>query len=255
MTRPRRTVRGRKQSVVVTPRDLDLLELLGTCRYVSVPQVQRDLFGSADRTRHRLRQLYDAGLVNVTLLSSTQPNLVSLTRRGLAVLVEHRPAAGARIRLPGPLRLAGIEHHLGVVDARLYSAALGRILGTPLTRWSNSAGDLVRELGLVELRLAPDGIAEFAVGEQFVRVGIEVDRGTEVLAVVAKKLAAYAVVAERAVLDALWFVVTTGASRQAALRQLALEAGLAAWTRVLPLAHVLARPVRELPARGGNDGP
>src|SRR5690349_4337175 len=117
--RRRRGVRARARVVELTERDVECLTLIGLSGYVSLEQLEREFFPSRDRCCRRLRQLFDGRLVQITLAGSTRPNLVSLTHRGLSVVVNHAPDLEGRARLAGAIRLIGVPHHLAVVDARL----------------------------------------------------------------------------------------------------------------------------------------
>lgn len=243
-----RTERGPARRIEITDRDAELLLLTGLSGHIGVDQIARALFTSDDRCRRRVRLLFDAGYLSTLLVSSHAPALVRLTRKGLAFISERYPEVAKRIRLPGPIRLSGVEHRRGVLDARLYCAALGEKRGTPLVRWSNAGGELGRELGLDDLHLVPDGIGEWSTpGPVFIVV--EIDRSTSGLTVIGKKLERYARAASSGLLDALWFVAMGGIGRQENLWRLIQAAGLSDWARVIPHHHLLIRPVRELPER------
>lgn len=248
----KRDVAAKGGALTLVDRDVDVLVLVGLCRYCTGPQIARDLYPSEDRCRRRARALFDAGFLRFTLLSSQAPNLVTLTGKGYKVLQAHRPEVAARIRPCGPVEVAGIPHHLAIVDARLYCAALGLQRAARLSEWSNAGGELGARLGLGRFHLEPDGLAGFATPGGVVYVAVEVDTGsTRVGTTLAEKLSRYQGVAAEGHVDALWIVVTAGAGRVQGVECLAERLGLADWTRVLPLAHVLARPVRELPVRTG----
>lgn len=244
----RRTERGSARRIEMTPRDDELLLLTGMCGHIGTDQICRALFTSEDRCRRRVRSLYDAGYLATLLVSSREPSLVRLTNKGLAYVTEKFPEAASRIRLPGPIRLAGIAHRRCVVDTRLYLAALAEQRGTPLIRWSNAGGELGAELGLTDLHLVPDGIAVLATPE-LVYVSIEIDRTTESLGILSKKIERYVAAAAAGRLDSLWLIITGGSVRYQNLSRLLSEAGLGDWARVIPYSHILTRPVRELPER------
>jgi hypothetical protein len=164
-----RTARTRRGLPPIGERDLDILTLVGLCRFVTTPQIARDLFSSEDRARRRLRQLFDAKLVAVTLTSSTQPNLISLTREGHELLKAHRPELAARIRRTGLIRLGELEQHLLLVDARLYAAAWGEAHRVPLVRWTNNPAAFP----------GANALAEFDAGGQVAAVAIRCDRPHE----------------------------------------------------------------------------
>ncbi len=247
-----RTTRRRRATTVLTCRDYDLLSMVGLLRHVSTDQIARELFPNSDRARRRVRQLFDACFIDITLISSNQPNLVSLTRQGIAALVEERSALAGRINRPAPLRLQALRHHLLVSDTRLYAASLGKIRGAPLVGWSGPGGHLHTELGMPEIPLVPDGLAEFSAESSRIVIAIEADCGTEAMPMLEDKFLRYCHVADAGHVDALWFVADGGVRRLRGIAQRVADAGLSDWVRVLSVAHVNTRPVRELPPRGGD---
>ena len=258
--------RERRSPLVATERDRGILLLVGLCGYVATDQIAREFFPSDDRARRRIRQLFDAGLLCVTLASSTQPNLLSLSKEGLRVVAEAFPhvvpegqweAGNCPMRLPGAIRLAGVAHHLAVVDARLYLAALARAKGGRIVAWEGGAGALAGELGLRAQRLQPDGIAELDVGGRQVCVAVEVDMGTEPSQVLAGKLERYAATwTMQTGPDQVWLVVCSEERRGQHLHDLVESAGVS--DRVLVLGHdqtVLRPVVAPLASRAGTHGP
>lgn len=250
--KPRTARRASKASLVLTERDLDLLTLTGLCRYVSTNQLGREFFPSFDRTRRRLRALFDADYISIALASSTLPNLISLTRKGLAAISETQPDLSSRLGLAGTIRLQGVRHHLSVVDMRLYAAAIGALREAPLVRWSNGGSERLKELGLDAHRLVPDGVAEFRAPAGPVAVAIEVDLGTEALPVLARKWTKYRRAAGDGALDALWVYVDAGAGRRATIGEQLSAHCLAGWARVFG-NEVVRRPVVEFARRA--EGP
>lgn len=250
--KPRAARRTSKAPLVLTERDLELLTLTGLCRYVSTNQLGREFFPTLDRARRRLRALFDAGYLGVALASSTLPNLISLTRKGLAMVSETQPELSSRLGFAGTIRLQGVRHHLGVVDMRLYAAAIGTLRGSPLVRWSNGGSERLKELGLTAHRLVPDGVAEFRAPQSRVAVAIEVDLGTEALPVLARKWTKYRRVAGDGALDALWVYVDAGAARLATIVEQLSVHDLADWARVFG-SEVVRRPVVEFARRA--EGP
>jgi len=256
MTRTRQVTRGERaagQPFILMERDRDVLLLIGIAGYLSTAQVARELFPSEDRARRRLRRLFDARLIAITVGSSTAPNLVSLTPPGRDLVLERHPELAGRVTLPGTIRLAGVAHHLAVVDARLYIAALGCSSGTPLLAWSNAHGDLVRQLGFPDYGLVPDGVAELAQGEVVFRVAVEVDRGTEgVSGALSAKLSRYREVLDERVVDELWLIVDAGAARVRTVADAVRQVGIGDAARVMERTHVVTRPVRPPPSRVGD---
>jgi hypothetical protein len=241
--------------VALTDRDHDLLTLVGLCRYVSAVQIGREFFPSIDRARRRVRDLFDAGYVSVTLVTSTAPNVISLTRRGLDALRADRAAVAGRAGLAGAIRAGEVQRHLAVVDLRLFAASLADVRSTALARWSNRDGAALDAYGFRRRRLEPDGLAEFETPEGVVAVVCELDRPHADVTSLARRLGRYRAVAEEGRVDALWLLVTAGPARVAAVRDCVDRAGLGAWVRILTDQDVAARPAR-LP-RGGDraEGP
>jgi len=242
-----RKIRGQRKKdhpLVLTNRDKEILLLAGLCRYVSAEQVAREFFSSDSRARRRIRQLYDAGYINVTLTSSTAPNLLSLSKDGLVHLKDTLPAMAVRMQCAGSIRLAGVQHHLALVDVRLYVAALVGSKGWSLLRWENGAGEMARKLGLGQIRLRPDSLFEIETSRDVLYCGVEVDCGGETMVVLDSKLERYQqVLGDVGLLDELWIVAISGKERRGTIERLVRQAGLEPWTRVLNHGLLLARPV------------
>lgn len=245
MKRRERGKRIKARPVLLTGRDLDVLALVGLCRYVSTEQLSRECFPSVDRAQKRLRQLLDGGFIRVTLLASTESNLVSLTPAGLALLAERQPEVGSRSHLAGAINLVSVEHHLLLVDARLYVAGLAVTEGGRLLRWEGGHGALAERLGFRDAGLMPDGLAEMEIGGQVMRLAVEADCGTEVGKQLADKLRRYREVLSSETVAEVWIVVSGGEERRRRIEDLARQVGIAEWTRVMTQEHVIARPVNK----------
>jgi len=250
MTNKIRGKRTKGNPVALTQRDFDLLVLIGLCRYVSTPQLAREFFTSIDRCRHRLRQLFNAGLVNFTLVSSTSPNLVSLTRAGLNTAIERQPELEPYLRMSGPIRSSGIVHHLLNNDIRLYVSTLAKTGGMAMLHWSNSGGE---RWGLNEFHLEPDGLCELLVAGETFQLAIEADTGTESLTTLGGKLEKYGKAFEADLLHELWFVVASGEQRKRNVAELISDCGQAERTRLIDHACICARPVLQPPPRAAQE--
>lgn len=256
--KPRSSQRGPRcplpngRLLALTERDTEALTFIGVMRLVTAAQILRaDIgFTSANYTTKRLRALAQAGLIDVVLVHAREPNLYRLTKAGRAVVRARRPETAEHVRPCGVVDVGGLGHQLALVDARLYCAALGRRRRAPLTRWSTGAGEAAARLGLPDLRLVPDGLAEYAVPGGQVVVSVEVDAGTENTRTLRRKFAKYVRAAAETPLDALWLVVAAGSRRAETIQRLLTEAGLLDWSRVMSRAYVNVRPVQELPLRG-----
>jgi len=188
MTKAARTTRRPDKAIALTPRDHDLMTVVGLSRFISVEQLAHVFFPSADRCRTRVRQLFDAGVVDVTLVSSTAPSLVSLSRLGRAILRDTRPEVAARLTPIRAFALHAVPHHLLIVEMRLGLARIMRDGHLDALRVDAPAEDAAswRRFGLV-----PDATA---LVERFGTrhlIALEADRGTEQDEVVVAKLARY----------------------------------------------------------------
>lgn len=242
----RRTSRAGRPVVVLTDRDAQILGLIGLCKFASADQVARTFFPSADRARRRLRLLFDAGYIALALLSSTSPNLVSLTKSGIEAVAARDPGLASRLKLSGPIRLAAIDHHLGTVDTRLFCVALGETLVRPLLRWGGSQSELAREHQLGSVSLEPDGLAEFGTADETttITLAVEFDTGTESHRVLQSKFERYGKAREKDLLDGLLFVARGGQGRLESVCKLRDDHGLASFTAVLGDEEVVSRPLR-----------
>lgn len=244
-TRMRRSERRTGRVVALTERDRSALALIGLCRYVSTEQLARTLFTSSDRCRRRCRALFDAGYVSVTLPSSTQPSLFSLTRSGIAAVAEHDQPLAERLHLAGPIRETSIAHHIGVVDCRLFVAAVAPLVGAGLLSWSGPQGALTKVRGLPAFHLEPDGLAHLCVrsdgSDRF--VAVEFDAASESLSVLARKLANHRAAVDAGATDGVLLGAVGGERRLGALRELARDTGLVERALILDVETVRRRPV------------
>lgn len=247
MTRRHRGLRAKDKPLLLTERDTEILSLIGLCRYVSTEQVAREFFPSEDRARRRVRRLFDAHLIAITMIGSTRCNLISLTSSGRAVLEQSNPDIAKRAQLAGPIRLAGVQHHLAIVDARIYIAATGRAHGTELQRWSSGSDAAARAMSLEAFRLHPDGVAELSFSGGCFRVAVEVDCATEGTPVIASKLERYEQVFSAGIIHELWVVAFGGRRRCESVAQMVRRHRLHGRTRVLTPEHLKEKPTRAPP--------
>lgn len=246
----KRTARQKSSGVLVlTPRDLDILALLGAVGYASTAQVARDLFPSENRARRRLRELFDAGYVSVSTASSQAPNILSLTPVGRSALLQ--VAGDVPAQLAGPVRLLGLQHHLAVVDVRLWLSALAAAGEISDFSWSGGRSERAAELGVTAAGLVPDGICEFSAGGEDQLLAVEVDCGSESAGELSGKLARYGRLWQR-LPELQLLVVAAGAPGGAGrLVRLVHGAGLAG-AAVVEVEHVVRRPALSLPWPAGR---
>jgi hypothetical protein len=243
-----------KKRVVLTARDMDILTFTGLCGYISSEQVAREWFKSRDRARHRLRDLFQAGLVDLSIVCSTRPNLVSLTRLGTKTVAKVRPSVKARLKTTRAIPVAGLEHHLAIVDARFFAAALRLRTGWCLAAWGGGQGELASELGLPQFRLRPDAAFVLTNHTRTCICCLEVDCGTEGTPVLDSKIERYGDLLGHGGIQELWVVVTAGVGRQETLKKLIAKGGLGRWTRFLTPSSINARPVAGFPRKLGGRG-
>ena len=108
---------------------------------------------------------------------------------------------------------------------------------------------MAAELGLTGLKLVPDGLAETSAGI----LAVEADRGTEQLTtVIRRKVERYAVALAEGRVDELWFAVSSGPKRRAAIEREVVQAGVGHATRVMGAEAVRGRPRQLLPPLDGT---
>lgn len=241
MKRQRIPTRQKKVVVQKTERDIQLLTLVGLCKYVSSIQVARTFFAhNRKNSDRRLRKLYHAGLIDLSITGSRLPNLVTLTRPGLALLKKKSPSVATRCSRLTSIPLSGVEHHLGIVDVRLATAK--RCQETPgwqLLRWENGRGDLYRQLGLASYRLQPDALFEMLRWRSELVCALEVDLKTEPLSVLTDKLdGRYDRALKDRVIDQLWVALKGGVERKYHVQATARRLGIGAQVVVLALADL-----------------
>ncbi len=182
--------------LVLTPRDAALLGSLAEYRCLTVSQLERLHFPSAQTARRRLRLLGQAGLLRLSEVATIPERVVALTGAGVEALRE-RSGTAAEPPNGRPLHPLFLAHHLAVAEFRLrLTAACGRradlrlagFLPEYLTRPSRT-GQPLRYLrdevppagGERALAHTPDGVFGLERGGEVALFFLEVDRGTEVL--------------------------------------------------------------------------
>ena len=191
MTRQPRDKRRSRTTVKLTRRDEALLRALGRFRLARSSDVGRLFFPGRHRDvlAARLRRLYDAHYLETHVLDRAAENVYSLGREGQAWLRARGVAVGAVPRPPW-------HHHLGIVW--LWSktaAAVNGVEGLRLIRFVPD-WDAREQGGATGLEVVPDAVVDVAaVGDGrrvAVRVLAELDRGTESVEVLRRKLHALA---------------------------------------------------------------
>ena len=253
MTRAKKQTRLERDkkptTVLITPRDLDVMILLGLCGYLSLPQIARDLFPSLDRARYRLRQLFNAKYVQYHLVCSTRPNCISLAKKGKELVCSLYPDLRSRLKTAQAINLSSLEHHLLLCDGRLFAAAWAERQKWRLRSSQQACPPKDRIVNLAAYRLRPDAIAQLEEDGQVRVVAVEADTGTESLEVLQSKLERYQLVMADHQVQALWVLNGAGQQRHQGLERLAQEAGMDQRCMVLPRPLLTQRPMSSLPGR------
>lgn len=201
MSAPRRG--GRNRGPVVTTRDTELLVSLYKYRFLSLAQVERLFFPSAQTANRRVRILGTMGLVAVFRPPGFPERIVSLTRKGLETVAGALalPAAAlgdspARTR---PKDYYFLRHFLAVSDVRiaLTRACIGRsdvrllgFLADHVAEHTEQGGlkrftrDLAADISRSGEKVAhtPDGVFALRREDAAALFFLEIDRGSEAVA-------------------------------------------------------------------------
>lgn len=252
MKRRKRGIPSKAPVLELQSRDLDLLECLGRLGPLGSDLLAAQFWHDAasDPARRRLRKLTDLRAVAVTLVGARSANLYCLTRTGLSLLVGARGELDG-VRIHEPVRAArGVAHGQLVAAFRLYLSSLSAAGHGELLAWHGGRSEVAATLGLKAAHIAPDGIAEVALGRGAGVVFAEADTGSEGLELRAK-LGRYADfwLADPAAKSQLWIAASGGPARLATVAKWAAEAGLQSRTRILPAAMLWERPALAPPPR------
>jgi len=177
------------ESIILQPRDRRFLSELSLLSVIDHEQTMVVAgFGSVSRANKRLRKLTEAGLLRRFFLGSGggRKALYSLSVKGAQVVGV--PAHGIR-RPQGALLAADfyVEHQLAVNSIYcVVKYGLAPLPGVSFHRWLT-----FHETIAPELKLKPDGYIEFLTPSGFTSLFLEVDLGTEGLAVWKEKTRKY----------------------------------------------------------------
>lgn len=190
----------RSSRVVLTARDLEVLTSVQELRFVTLRQLERLHFASAQTAARRLRLLTSAGLVHLYRVPAIGEHLVSLTKSGFERAVHHNGSAGG-VGGEGPVERNSfnpffLQHQLAITDFRIslrLSVALRsdiRLLGFIADYAASTNGRKApeRRLRLVAsgpeqpsatIAHCPDGAFALERDGQLGLLFLEVDRGSE----------------------------------------------------------------------------
>ena len=174
--------RRRGVAVELTERDEAVLHALARFRLARTSDLMAYAFAGIrrDTAAVRLRRLFDGRFLSVLPPEQGKENVYRLGPAGKAFL------AGAGV-VAGRVPRGGLEHHLAIVSTWVAVAGLpGLELERALPDW-----ELREQFSPAELTVVPDLFLIVRVGDCQHAVAVEVDRGTESLAVLGRKLEAY----------------------------------------------------------------
>lgn len=189
------TRNGTSTRVVLTDRDVEVLGSIAEHRYLTVPQLERLHFASAQTARRRLRLLAQAEVLKLIEVAGMADRVATLTSAGAEMVANKSGiAAEAGGRPQNPLflqhHLAGVEFRIRLTEgcAKRGDLKLAGFLPEHLTRATRSGQpqkyirDEVPPVGGEPLMAhTPDGVFGLERGGQVALFFLEVDRGTEVL--------------------------------------------------------------------------
>lgn len=184
-SRARRQPRHRRRrgiAAVLTERDAAVLHALSRFRLARTSDLVTYAFAGVrrDTAAVRLRRLFDARFLGVLPPAQGVENVYRLGPAGKAWLADEGVPGG---RVPR----GGHEHHLAIVRTWVAVAGLNDLeLERALPDW-----EIREQFSTVELQVVPDLLLVVRAGGQRHVVAVEVDRGTESLAVLNRKLEAY----------------------------------------------------------------
>ena len=208
-TRRRRYERSPSQERLIglTPTKVQMLHFLAELRFLSLPQLAK-LCCPSDRqdlseksARRHMRDLFDAGLVNVlpvsraalappgipndaSLLYGSAPNVYAPTAQGLKLLREAGVIGEELLKrlapAYGPKNSLFLAHELAVRDVRVWLERCAREGGHAVEEWRDgeeASFDLRRDHPPLWVR--PDAWFAYRLGMAVLVGLVEVDRGTE----------------------------------------------------------------------------
>lgn len=189
-------------TLAVTERDHELLLSIYKHRYLSVSQVQRLHFPSAQTATRRLRLLGAAGYVSTFRSPAVPDRLVALARKGAEAVAERLSVPFGELGWDGrrqqPKDYLFLKHFLAANDFRiaLTKACAGRgdvrLLGflpehlverTPAGSVQKYLRDVIADVGGPGHKIThtPDAVFALERGDKAALFFLEIDRGTEAL--------------------------------------------------------------------------
>jgi len=182
----------------LTPAKTQLLRYLAELGLASLPQLARLACPSHKSARRHLRSLFDAGLVEVvpasrillagpempndaSLLFGSAPNLYTLTRAGVRLLVDLGVEVPSPTHRYGPKNSLFLGHELAVRDVRVWLEVTAReYRGHRLETWKDGPNaSLDPDRSEVHRLAEPDAWFAYRFDRKVLVGLLEYDRGTE----------------------------------------------------------------------------
>lgn len=158
-------------------RDMEILAAVGRLAQATADQLCRLFFGDASTGYRRLAKLVALRLLDVTVCHQNAPNVYTLSRAGLDLLVE-RGFDAKRLHRSRVGRL--LDSHLRRLNDVRIELIVGLRSGDSATLHTfHSDLDLRRAAGTTTPAYIPDGIAELETSAGPLALIIEIDTGTE----------------------------------------------------------------------------
>ncbi|MEW5852421.1 MAG: replication-relaxation family protein [Myxococcota bacterium] len=175
--------------MVLTERDLELLYAVGRMRAAITSQLCV-YFGDRSVASRRLRALFAAKLLHVTVPALNGENVYVLTKRGGDALLDAGFETADLHVGPPPSRDADLRHLLEINWVRVAVLRAVKRMGSATVTLFRADLDLRRALGVGRATILPDALVEVVVPAGPIRLVVEVDLGTETGRVLAAKAAA-----------------------------------------------------------------
>lgn len=200
--------RGRPPRIYITERDLRVLSAVASYRFLTTQQVDKLYFGSISQTRHRLFLLWQNRLLErlfqpVVAFEGTSSAIYALARPGAMLLAERMGADPATLKplTHGQARRSAyfLDHTLRRNDFRIcLELACRGGEDMRLLYWRQNAEE-VKDAVWVDsgpgrgerVPLVPDGFFGLSAGGKKLYFLVEIDRGTETIKHVGRKLKGY----------------------------------------------------------------
>lgn len=190
----------RIQNIVLTARDGKIIFTVGRFAVVSTRNLCDLFFIKKNTANKRLRSLYNANFISAhLLLGSTAPTIYTLAPQGLKTLVDQMGIERKTIRVPKTLEVADLRHRLTTNDLRVAVILGARTDQTLRLVKFLSSWEVYGVVKLLNSNIIPDALIHLKRNGRSEVYALEVDLGTESLALWKQKVRGYDDLINRAV--------------------------------------------------------